>query len=167
MATITGTITTPLGSAALVQILFTPQSTPQVVGSNTMVTQSFLVTADANGVFSQAGIGPGSYLVTVLGDQFTIAVPNDSNSYNITSLITGGTVISNLTVNSYDTLAQFRQSVLLAGEAHLYGILAAGDIQPMRVFRWFPADTQVDNSGSVIVPLSIIRPATGSWLQVL
>ena len=87
---ITGNIQNTSGNAYVTNALFAPLSTPLVSGTNIIASTPTNVVAAANGSFSVT-LKQGNYLVTLGNlrhDSFTIAVPNDANTYNVNFLIT-------------------------------------------------------------------------------
>src|SRR6266478_6361323 len=87
---ITGNIQNTSGNAYVTNALFAPLSTPLASGTNIIASTPTNVVAGANGSFSVT-LKQGNYLVTLGNlrhDSFTIAVPNDANTYNVNSLIT-------------------------------------------------------------------------------
>src|SRR6266853_2146857 len=89
-STITGNIQNTSGAAYATNALFAPLSTPLTTANNIIASTQTNVVAAANGSFSVV-LQQGNYLVTIGNvhkDSFVISVPNDSNTYNINSLIT-------------------------------------------------------------------------------
>src|SRR5260221_24002 len=89
-STITGNLQNPSGAAYATNALFAPLSTPLATGNNIIASTQTNVVAAANGSFSVV-LQQANYLVTIGSvhkDSFVISVPNDSNTYNINSLIT-------------------------------------------------------------------------------
>ena len=88
-STITGNIRNTSGNAYATNALFTPLSTPQADGANIIASTPTNVVAAADGSFSVV-LKQGNYKVNignVPADTILIAVPNDSATYNINSLI--------------------------------------------------------------------------------
>lgn len=89
-ATVTGTIVDTTGTALVTTVVFQPLSNPQVDGGIVITAGSKSVTTTAGGTFSVT-LEQGDYTVLIRGrDQFTIAVPNDSTTNNVTALTTDG-----------------------------------------------------------------------------
>src|SRR3954462_13514300 len=88
-STITGTIQNTSGNAYATNALFAPLSTPLAVGNNIIASTPTNVVAAANGSYSVV-LKQGSYMVTFGGLRrysVLISVPDDSNTYNLNSLI--------------------------------------------------------------------------------
>jgi len=87
---ITGNLQTTSGNPYVTNALFAPLSTPLASGASVIASTQTNVVAAANGDFSVT-LKQGNYLVTIGNlrhDSFVISVPNDSNTYNLNSLIT-------------------------------------------------------------------------------
>jgi hypothetical protein len=87
-ATVTGTIKDPTGTTtSLAKVQFQPLSTPLTIGASIITTTAQSAVADTNGFFT-ISLQPGDYTVLIGSrDRFNISVPNDSNTYNLTTLI--------------------------------------------------------------------------------
>ena len=97
MSTITVDLQQIFGTGVASQVLFTPEETPFINGTALVVSGAQSIQTAANGIGS-AVLQPGRYVVSFPGlsgntDSLTIGVPNDGNTYNLTSLINSGTAI--------------------------------------------------------------------------
>jgi len=122
---ITGNIQNTSGNAYVTNALFAPLSTPLVSGTNITASTPTNVVAAANGSFSVT-LKQGNYLVTIGNlrhDSFTIAVPNDANTYNVNSLIT-----SALTYNY--TFSPVYEQLVNRGQPDGYVGLTGGLLTP-------------------------------------
>jgi len=88
-STITGNIRNTSGNAYATNALFIPLSTPQADGTTVIASTQTNVIAAVDGSFSVL-LKQGNYKVNIgnlPSDTFLISVPNDSATYNITTLI--------------------------------------------------------------------------------
>lgn len=89
-AVVTGTIVDTTGTALVTTVVFQPLSNPQADAGIVITAGPKSVTTGTNGTFSVT-LEQGDYTVLIRGrDQFTIAVPNDSTTNNVTALTTDG-----------------------------------------------------------------------------
>ena len=76
------------GSTRQVEVTFQPVLNSQVDGANLIVRSPVKKVTDSAG-FTQVTLEQGDYsVVTVDGTSFNITVPDDTNTYNLTDLIT-------------------------------------------------------------------------------
>src|SRR5439155_1459019 len=95
-STITGTIQNTSGNPYATNALFAPLSRPLAIGSSIIASTPTNVIAAANGTYS-VSLKQGDYLVTFGGlhrDSVLISVSDDSNTYNLNSLITNAMTFS-------------------------------------------------------------------------
>lgn len=87
-AVVTGTIVDTTGTALVTTVVFQPLSNPQADAGIVITAGPKSVTTGTNGTFSVT-LEQGDYTVLIRGrDQFTIAVPNDATTNNVTTLTT-------------------------------------------------------------------------------
>lgn len=125
-ATVTGNLLN-LGLGPLnTQISFTCTNNPQILPGIGIGAGSTILVTPVNGVIS-TNLGPGGYIVRIPPYQFTIAVPNDTNSHDIGDLATSGVVTYTYTNNlqyavraaAGDSTPSFLGSKLAAGNGIL------------------------------------------------
>jgi hypothetical protein len=124
-ATITGTITSTANAPLATNITFSPLSTPQVNGNNTIPSTISTVTSAANGTFSTT-LNAGDYKVTLgnaARDSFIITVPTNSATYQLNGLIT-----SALAYNA--TASPANELKLNKGQTNGYAALNANALVP-------------------------------------
>src|ERR1043166_4559890 len=111
-AVITGNLQNTSGNPYATNALFAPLSTPLASGTYTIASTPTNVIAAADGAFSVT-LKQGNYLVTIGNlrrDSFVIAVPNDSNTYNLNSLITNAITFNYTYSPTYEQLVHKGQS---------------------------------------------------------
>lgn len=87
-ATVTGTIVKATGTGYAARLSFVPLSNPQVLTNNLLTGEVINLNCAGNGTFTVV-LQQGDYRVQIDNrDRFLISVPNDTNTYQLTSLIT-------------------------------------------------------------------------------
>jgi len=87
-ATVTGTIQNATGTGYAARLSFVPLSNPQVLTTNLLSGQVINKTCAANGTFTIT-LQQGDYRIQIdNADRFLISVPNNTNTYQLTALIT-------------------------------------------------------------------------------
>lgn len=86
-STVTVSILDPAGDGRAARVTFSPISTPTNIGTDLITTRPVTITTAADGSGS-AVLKAGDYKVNIAGrDPFVISVPNDSDTYDMTALI--------------------------------------------------------------------------------
>lgn len=101
---------------------------------------------------------------------FIKALPWSCEGYVSSSDLQGASAVSECKrVRFFNTLVEFRAFTEYADNcfAMLLGVLAKGDIAPIRMYSFYAADTDSDTGREVIKPDNITSGDPGRWKQVL